>query len=130
MARDEDGGALPPGDSRGQERDRAPALDRPRAGPLPDDRALEPCLHEMLDSVNRLWRRRTLAWQTAAEAWSARPPLTVDRDALHEEVTERAHAIAQKLSGRGQPADLAERLAIEQRLTGMGLMRQQRGGWC
>lgn len=101
-----------------------------RAGPLPDDRALEPCLHEMLDSVNRLWRRRTLAWQTAAEAWSARPPLTVDRDALHEEVTERAHAIAQKLSGRGQPADLAERLAIEQTLTGMGLMRQQRGGWC
>lgn len=101
-----------------------------RAGPLPDDRELEPCLREMLEGVNRLWRRRTLGWRTAAEAWSARPPLSVDRDALHEEVRERARAIARRLSGRGQPADLAERLAIEQTLTRMGYMRQELGGWC
>lgn len=101
-----------------------------RAGPLPDDAALEPCLTEMLEGVNRLWRRRTLGWQTAAEAWSARPPLTVDRQALHEEVQDRAQAIARRLAGRGQPADLAERLAIEQTLTRMGYMRQEIGGWC
>jgi len=101
-----------------------------RAGGGPDDGKLEPCLREMLEGVNRLWRRRTLGWQTAAEAWSARPPLTVDRDALHEEVRERARAIARSLSGRGQPADLAERLAIEQTLTRMGYLRQQLGGWC
>jgi hypothetical protein len=101
-----------------------------RAGDETGDGKLEPCLQEMLDSVNRLWRRRTLGWQTAAEAWSARPPLVVDRDALHEEVRERARAIARRLSGRGQPADLAERLAIEQTLTRMGYLRQQLGGWC
>jgi len=101
-----------------------------RAGSEPHDGKLESCLRDMLESVNRLWRRRTLGWQTAAEAWSTRPPLTVDRDALHEEVRERAHAIARSLSGRGQPADLAERLAIEQTLTRMGYLRQQLGGWC
>lgn len=96
----------------------------------PHDGKLEPCLREMLEGVNRLWRRRTLGWRTAAEAWGARPPLTVDRAALHEEVRERARAIARRLSGRGQPADLAERLAIEQTLTRMGYLRQQLGGWC
>jgi len=101
-----------------------------RAGSEPDGSELEPCLQEMLEGVNRLWRRRTLGWQTAAEAWSARPPLSVDRDALHEEVRERARAIARRLSGRGQPADLAERLAIEQTLTRMGYLRQKLGGWC
>lgn len=101
-----------------------------RAGDRSDDAALDPCLREMLESVNRLWRRRTLGWRTAAEAWSARPPLSVDRDALHEEVRERARAIARRPAGRGQPADLAERLAIEQTLTRMGYMRQELGGWC
>jgi len=101
-----------------------------RGGSEPHDGKLEPCLREMLEGVNRLWRRRTLGWRTAAEAWSARPALTVDRDALHEEVRERARAIARRLSGRGQPADLAERLAIEQTLTRMGYLRQQLGGWC
>lgn len=91
---------------------------------------LEPRLVEMLDRVNRLWRRRTLGWKTAAEAWSARPPLTVDRAALREEVQDRAQRIARKLSGRGHPADLAERLAIEQTLTRMGYLRRETGGWC
>ena len=101
-----------------------------RVGSEPGDGKLEPCLREMLEGVNRQWRRRTLGWRTAAEAWSARPPLDVDRVALHEEVRERAHAIARRLSGRGHPADLAERLAIEQTLTRMGYLRQQLGGWC
>lgn len=95
-----------------------------------DGAPLEPRLVEMLDRVNRLWRRRTLGWKTAAEAWSARPPLTVDRRALREEVQERALRIARNMSGRGQPADLTERLAIEQTLTRMGYLCRQTGGWC
>lgn len=100
------------------------------AEPLPDSTPLEPRLVEMLDRVNRLWRRRTLGWKTAAEAWSARPPLNVDRAALREEVQDRALRIARKISGRGQPADLAERLAIEQTLTRMGYLCREMGGWC
>lgn len=100
------------------------------AEPVSERRPLEPRLVEMLDRVNRLWRRRTLGWKTAAEIWSARPPLNVDRQALREEVQDRALRIARKLSGRGHPADLAERLAIEQTLTRMGYLRQELGAWC
>lgn len=100
------------------------------ADPVPDDTSLELRLLAMLDRVNRLWRRRTLGWKTAAEVWSARPPLNVDRVALREEVQQRAQAIARRLSGRGYPADLGERLAIEQTLTRMGYLRQEIGGWC
>jgi hypothetical protein len=100
------------------------------AEPLPDGTPLEPRLAAMLERVNRLWRRRTLGWKTAAEVWSARPPLNVDRQALREEVQERALVIARNISGRGQPADLAERLAIEQTLARMGYLCREMGGWC
>jgi hypothetical protein len=33
---------------------------------------VEPCLERMLYGVNDIWKRRTLGWKTAAEAWSAR----------------------------------------------------------
>lgn len=91
---------------------------------------IEPCLVQMLEGVNSLWRRRTLGWQTAAELWSARPPLGVDRTAFRQEVLDRALRIARTLQRRGQPADLAERLAIQQTLERMGFLRQQLGGWC
>jgi hypothetical protein len=92
--------------------------------------SLEPCLAEMLVCVNTLWRRRTLNWHTASEAWSARPALNVDRDAFREEVLERAQCIAHRLKRDAQPADLAERLAIQQTLERMGYLRQELGGWC
>jgi hypothetical protein len=41
-----------------------------------------------------LWRRYTLAWNTAVEVWNARSPLTVDRKAFDEEVHEPATHIA------------------------------------
>lgn len=91
---------------------------------------LKPCLQEMLESVNTLWPRCTLGWKTAAEIWNARPPLSIDRNAFREEVHERATRIARRLTDRGQPADLAERLAIEQTLENRGYLRQQVGGWC
>jgi hypothetical protein len=87
-------------------------------------------LEQMLQGVNEMWRRRTLGWNTAREAWCARPQLEVDRKALREEVSERAARIGRQLQGRGKPADLAERLAIEQALESRGLLRQQPGGWC
>ena len=88
---------------------------------------LERRLEEMLQALNKLWRRRTLGWKTAYEAWSARGCLNVDRRALREEVTERAARIGRH---RGRTADLAERLAIEQALETRGYLRQQPGGWC
>jgi hypothetical protein len=98
---------------------------------IPQRRAeTESSLEEMVHCVNDLWRRRTLRWQTASEAWNARPPLSVERNAFREEVQERAFNIARELKRRDQPADLAERLGIERTLERMGLLQQQLGGWC
>lgn len=94
------------------------------------DDEIEPRLLEMLAAVNGLWRRRTLGWKTASEMWVARPRITIDRRAFREEVKERAARIASLLERRGQPADLAERLAIEQALESRGLLRKEVGGWC
>jgi transposase InsO family protein len=91
---------------------------------------LEPCLREMLESVNTLWPRCTLHWRTAAQVWNARVPLIIDREAFREEVHERETRIARRMISRGSPADLAERLAIEQTLASKGYLRQQIGGWC
>jgi hypothetical protein len=90
---------------------------------------LEPCLQQMLDSVNTLWRRRTLNWHSAAELWNARPSLTIDRIAFREEVHNRATRIARSLRS-SPPEDLAERLAIQRTLERMGYLRQEVGGWC
>ena len=91
---------------------------------------VQPCLEEMLEAVNTLWRRRTLNWRTAYEAWSARAPLQIDRRALREEVVERTCRIARQIDGRGKPTDLAQRLAIEQTLQARGYLRKEIGGWC
>lgn len=91
---------------------------------------IEPGLEEMLEAVNKLWRRRALNWQTAYEAWSGRVPLRVDRRALREEVMERACRITRQVERRGKPADLPRRLAIEQALQARGYLRNEIGGWC
>jgi hypothetical protein len=102
------------------------------AGPLLQLTAdeIEPYLREMLASVNELWRRRKLAWKTATEVWQQRTPLNVDRRELCQEVQERASRLARDLDVRGKPADLAERLAIEQALERRGYLRKEVGGWC
>jgi len=91
---------------------------------------IEPRLEEMLEAVNKLWRRRTLQWKTASEIWSAHAPIKIDRRALREEVSERAERIRHHMDCRGKPADLAERLAIEQALETRGYLRKEMGGWC
>ena len=91
---------------------------------------IEPRLGEVVAAVNSKWRRRTLDWKTASEAWSARPRLDVDRAQLRDEVGERAAHIGRQLQHRGKPADLAQRLAIEQALQTRGYLRQTTGGKC
>lgn len=92
--------------------------------------ALEIRLAEMLKAVSEIWRRRTLGFQTAAEVWNARPRLNVDRAELHSEVRDRTERIRSKMELRGKPADIAERLAIQQTLETRGYLRQEVGGWC
>lgn len=84
----------------------------------------------MLEAVNTLWRKRSLGWHTAAEIWSTRPRLLVDRNTFRQEVHERELRLARILTHRGLSADMAERLAIEQTLTRWGYLRQKMGGWC
>jgi len=91
---------------------------------------LQQLLQQMLHCLNSLWPRRSLRWQTAAQVWNARPPLTVDRCTFQQEVHDRARHIERHLNRRGEPADLAERLAIEQTLTHMGYLHQQIGARC
>ncbi len=83
--------------------------------------ALAPAIGRMLRALNGLWPRRTLAWRTAEEVWRERPPVLVDRTALRDEVRDRADRIRHG-GVRGAPADLAERLAIEQALIKRGFL--------
>lgn len=84
---------------------------------------MEQLLRQMLYSLNHLWRRPTLKWQSAAQMWNARTPISVDtRLAFREEVKVRRQRMQRTLDHRGQPADQAERLAIEQTLHKMGYL--------
>jgi len=87
-------------------------------------------LAAMIDALNRKWRRRELSWKTAAEAWTARPELSLDRSAWREEVTQQASRLRRQLDLRGKPADLPERFAIEHALARHGLLIRTTGGWC
>jgi hypothetical protein len=98
-------------------------------GVVDPDALDEECEH-MLAALNGAWKRPTLAWRTAHDAWAQRPRLDVNRNELREEVTERADRIRRHDPVRGVAADLAERLAIEQVLTTRGFLRREAGGWC
>ena len=87
-------------------------------------------LDTMMAALNAMWRRRTLGWRTAAEAWAARTRLDVDRDALADEVYARAKRLRARLDHVAGPRGLAWRLAVKQALTNRGLLRVVPGGWC
>jgi transposase-like protein len=76
-------------------------------------------LTAMQNALNTKWRRPTLGWQTAAEAWLARPQLDEDRDALLADVNERAR----RLADHNLEPSLAMRLAIEQALIERGFLQ-------
>jgi transposase InsO family protein len=84
----------------------------------------------MIYCLNTLWPRRALGWKTAAEAWTARADIKVDRQAFKKEVQDRARRLEHHIDLRAKPADLIERLAIEQTLENLGYLHRQNGGWC
>jgi transposase InsO family protein len=92
---------------------------------------LQPLLEHMLSALNALWPRHSLHWKTAAAVWGIRAPITLStRCAFRAEVHNRTRQIACGLQRSSQPADLAERLAIEQTLQHMGYLRWQIGAKC
>lgn len=91
---------------------------------------MQALLEQMIYCLNTLWPRRSLGWKTAAEAWKDRVGIKVDRHAFKKEVQDRARHLERHIDLRAKPADLIERLAIEQTLSNMGYLHQQNGGWC
>jgi hypothetical protein len=87
-------------------------------------------LDEMMAALNRRWRRSTLGWSTAQELWQRRPVIDVDRNALAEDVHERAAHLRRTLHAPPSPQDLSWRIAVKQALVGRGLLRIEKGGWC
>jgi hypothetical protein len=84
----------------------------------------------MLSALNCEWPRRSLGWQTAQQVWARRQAVEIDRDALREEVEDRAARIRRQAEGRAAVTAMAERLAIESALQQRGFLRWERGGWC
>lgn len=83
-------------------------------------------LDRLRASLNGRWRRPTLDWRTAAELWRSRPLLIEDRQALSEDVYDRAV----RLRTRDISPDLAMRLAIEQALIERGYLHLSPGNGC
>lgn len=81
----------------------------------------------MRAALNGAWPRRTLGWKTATEVWNARQSVDVDRDALRDEVKDRAARLRREIDIQD---DRAERFAIEAALTQRQLLRRSAGGWC
>src|SRR4029450_5379928 len=77
----------------------------------------------MMAALNGQWRRKSLRWRTAAEAWAARPTLAVDREALGEQVMGRAECIQRELAGGAASRDLSWRLAVKQVLIEHGFLK-------
>ena len=90
----------------------------------PDE--LADAAERMLPVLNEAWPRRSLGWKTATEVWTARQPVDVDRDALRDEVNERAARLRREQNLRD---DQAQRFAIEAALTQRQLLKRTAGGW-
>jgi len=87
-------------------------------------------LERMIYCLNNLWPRRSLGWKTATEVWKERSGISIDRQSFKEEVHNRARHLERHIDLRAKPADLIQRLAIEQTLQNLGYLHRQNGGWC
>jgi hypothetical protein len=87
-------------------------------------------LDAMMATLNGRWCRGTLGWHTAQELWQDRPSIDVDRQALADDVNERATRLRRTLHAIPAAQDLAWRLAVKQALITRGLLRIEKGGWC
>ena len=96
--------------------------------PLP--RAEVPArLESMRFALNEVLPRRSLGWCTAAHLWSARPALDIDRQALLEQVQDRAQRLQRAARDPMDPS-LAWRLAVELTLVHHDLLKLQPGKRC
>ena len=96
----------------------------------PQGQPMQTLIEQMIYCLNTLRARRALNWKTAAEAWDARSDIRIDRKTFKKEVQDRARHLARHINLRAKPADLIERLAIEQTLGNLGYLQRQNGGWC
>ena len=90
------------------------------------DGELQPACDAMLDALNDNWRRRTLGWKTAKEAWDDRTSVEHERDRLHRDVDARKRRLCDGVVDE----TVAQRIAIETTLTTMGYLKRVIGGWC
>lgn len=97
---------------------------------LRDGEDPEEACERLRNAMNRTWPRATLGWKTPEELWRDRPVIQVDRDALREEVQDRAARIRRERAVHGRPVDQAERFAIEEALINRGYLRREIRGWC
>lgn len=81
-------------------------------------------IDHMMESLNNLWPRRKLGWTTAAQEWSTRPAIDIDRVKLRKEVEDTCGRLVAR--GDVKPS-LAWRLAVKQALTKRGLLRVKPG---
>src|SRR5690606_17997858 len=109
------------------ERGNRDVRDAARASRLPDELLLDEWAEATRRALNEHWPRRSLGYKTPAEVWKARPQVTEDRSALRAEVADRSERIRFHLKGSGGPANLSERLAIEQALLHRGWLRREAG---
>jgi transposase-like protein len=96
----------------------------------PTGEPMQSLLERMIYCLNTLWPRRSLGWKTATEAWQKRSDAPIDRQSFKEEVHNRARHLERHIDLRAKPADLTQRLAIEQTLQNLGYLHRQYGGWC
>jgi transposase InsO family protein len=96
----------------------------------PMGQPMQALLERMIYCLNTLWPRRSLGWKTAAQAWGARSNTHIDRQSFNKEVQDRAQYLERTIDLRAKPADLIQRLAIEQTLENLGYLHRQHGGWC
>lgn len=96
----------------------------------PQGQPMQALLEKMIYCLNALWPRRSLGWKTASSAWAARSIICIDRQSFKKEVQDRARHLERHIDLRAKPADLIERLAIEQTLANLGYLQRQNGGWC
>jgi hypothetical protein len=86
-------------------------------------------LDRMMSTLNQR-PRGTLGWRSADELWRARPGIEMDRQALADDVNDRAARIRRSLNVAPASQDLAWRLAVKQALVDRRLLRIEKGGWC
>jgi hypothetical protein len=92
-----------------------------------DEPLTKATIDHMMQSLNNLWPRRRLGWKMAAQAWSKRPALDVNRVELRKEVERTCNRL---ITHDGVNPDVGWRLAVKLALTKRGLLRVVPGGGC